>query len=157
MQHYMRCAEINGLEVRVLPGSPSLFNDLASFDFSLKTNCAQFCATPGSKPLSLRSSTARRLASIRICEFSMAVRHQLAFHGNYGRPKKGKSQDDATARVTSRKADARRSQNTSTLVSSAKNVQRTDVLSIRISKRWFLASRRREPPVQEVCSDRERR
>jgi hypothetical protein len=30
--------------------------------------CAQFCATPGSKSVPLRSSTARRFASIRICE-----------------------------------------------------------------------------------------
>src|SRR5207237_802470 len=41
---------ISGLEVRVLPGSPVIFNELASANFSLTKNCAQFCATPGAKP-----------------------------------------------------------------------------------------------------------
>jgi len=33
---------ISGLEVRVLRGSPLLFNTLASFDFSARKNCADF-------------------------------------------------------------------------------------------------------------------
>src|SRR6516164_5987051 len=36
-------------------------------------NCAQFCATAGSKSVPLRVSTARRLASIRICEYRSII------------------------------------------------------------------------------------
>jgi len=49
-QHAVVSGEINGLEVRVLPGSPLIFNELAASEFSLTKNCAQFCATPGANP-----------------------------------------------------------------------------------------------------------
>jgi hypothetical protein len=38
----------SGLEVRVLRGSPLVFNNLASSDLSEAKNCAQFCAPSGS-------------------------------------------------------------------------------------------------------------
>ena len=44
---------INGLQVRVLPGSPLFLNGLASPDFFETKNCAQFWAAPGSRSLPL--------------------------------------------------------------------------------------------------------
>src|SRR6266571_1244147 len=48
----------SGLQVRVLPGSPSAFNELAPSDFSETKNCAQCCATLGSKSAPPRVFTA---------------------------------------------------------------------------------------------------
>src|SRR5215471_16633137 len=50
------------------PRFTTSFKELASSDFSLTKNCAQFCATPGSKSVPLSVSTALRLASMRMCE-----------------------------------------------------------------------------------------
>jgi hypothetical protein len=53
---YDRCpGRISGLQVRVLPGSPSLFKELASLGSSLKKNCAPFCAHLGFNPRSTES------------------------------------------------------------------------------------------------------
>jgi hypothetical protein len=44
------------LQVRVLPGSPLLFNELAPLGFSLEKTVPYFVPTPGSNPIPLRSN-----------------------------------------------------------------------------------------------------
>jgi hypothetical protein len=61
------------LNQRVPGSSPGrltiCFQRVTSLAFSETKYCAQFCATPGSKLAPERVSTARRLASIRMCEY----------------------------------------------------------------------------------------